>query len=106
MFNTLFSYPSLVLSEKLKGGKFAFKFSLLQLQKRQKRCTVEIAEENYPRHVQPNYLQPPLLKFYKIDRQNYQILCKSLQFLTFLNHQEVVVKSLDIYTLKLALRNT
>ena len=49
MFNTLLSYPSLVLSEKLEDGKFAFKFSWLQLQKRQKCCTVLKLQKKPPK---------------------------------------------------------
>ena len=55
-------------------------------------------------HEQLNYLQLPLLKFHRIYGNSYQILYKYLQFLTLLNHQELVVKSLDTNTLKLALR--
>ena len=55
-------------------------------------------------HEQLHYLQPSLLKFHRIYGNSYQILYKYLQFLTLLNHQELVVKSLDTNTLKLALR--
>ena len=106
MFNTLLSYTSLVLSAKREDGKFAFKFSWHQLQKQQKRCTLLKLQKKTSMAWQLNYLQRSLLKFHKIYRRNYQILCKSLQFLTFLNHQEIVVKSLDTHTLKLALGNT
>ena len=49
MFNTLLSYPSLFLSAKLEYGKFAFKFSWLQLQKRQKRCIVLKLQKKTPK---------------------------------------------------------
>ena len=89
MFNTLLSYPSLVLSAKIEDGKFASKFFVAAVTKTTETLHgTEIAEKNHLRHEQLNYQQSPFLKFHKIDGQ-----------------KEVVVKSLDSHTLKSLLRN-